>query len=72
MLAHAMEGYKNDGKLDVAELDQILEQVMSDDTLDPRERKALMNILFNLTSTDLTPELWFRVEQLIQRFGLDK
>ncbi|MFT5138385.1 MAG: tellurite resistance protein [Lysobacterales bacterium] len=72
MIARAIEGFKNDGKLDVAELDQILDIAMSDGALDEHEKKALINILFSLTSSDLTPELWSRVEQLVQRFGLDK
>lgn len=72
MIAVAVESFKNEGKLKVAELDQILDLAMADDKMDKDEKKALMNILFTLTSADLTPELWARVEQVVRRFGLDK
>lgn len=72
MIAHAIESFKNDGKLDVSELNQILDFAMADGKLDKHEEKALMNILFSLTSVDFTPELWTRVEQVVQRFRLDK
>ena len=72
MIAHAIEGFKKDGKLNVDELDHILKLAMDDNIMDKEEKKVLMNILFSLTSADLTPELWSRVEQLVRRFELDK
>jgi hypothetical protein len=72
MIARALEGFRSEGKLDVSELDQILGLAMEDGVMDEGEKKALINILFNLTSSDLTPELWAKVEQLIQQFELDK
>jgi hypothetical protein len=72
MLFRSFECFSNDGILDVDELDQILEIAMRDDTVDEDEKKVLKNIIYNLTSADLTPDLWERVEALIQQFGLDE
>lgn len=72
MIEHAIESFRTNGKLDTFELDRILELAMQDGKLDTDEKKALMSILFSLTSADFTPDLWSRVEQVIQRFGLDR
>lgn len=72
MLFRSFECFSNDGILDVDELDQILEIAMRDDTVDEDEKKVLKNIIYNLTSADLSPDLWERVEALIQQYGLDE
>jgi hypothetical protein len=72
MLFRSFECFSNDGILDVDELDQILEIAMRDDTVDEDEKKVLKNIIYNLTSADLSPDLWERVEALIRQYGLDE
>ena len=72
MLFRSFECFSNDGILDVDELDQIVEIAMRDNTVDEDEKKVLKNIIYNLTSADLSPDLWERVEALIQQYGLDE
>ncbi len=72
MLFRSFECFSNDGILDVDELDQILEIAMRDDTVDEDEKKVLKNIIYNLTSADLSPDLWERVDALIRQYGLDE
>ena len=64
--------FSNDGKLDVTELDQIVKIALDDGLVDDEERKVLKDIIYNLTSIDLTPEMWTRVEQLVAHYGLDE
>ena len=33
---------------------------------------VLKNIIYNLTSKDLSPRMWTRVEQLVAHYALDK
>jgi len=72
MLQRTYERYLEDGKLDVHELDKILAIALRDGVLDDSERTVLKNIIFNLNSTDLTPEMWQRVEAMVKAFGLDR
>lgn len=72
MLFRSISCFSDDGKLDVEELDQIMEIALRDGKVDEAEKKVLKNILYNLTSADLTPELWERVEQLVKQFNLDE
>ena len=54
------------------ELDQIVKIALADGVVDDEERKVLKNIIYNLTSKDLTPEMWTRVEQLVANYDLDE
>jgi dUTPase len=72
MIFRTIQCFSNDGKLDVNELDQIVKIAMYDGVVDAEEKKVLKQIIFNLTSKDLTPELWNRVEQLVAHYGLDE
>ena len=72
MIFRTIQCFSNDGLLDVNELDQIVKIAMHDGVVDPEEKKVLKQIIFNLTSKDLTPELWNRVEQLVAHYGLDE
>jgi tellurite resistance protein len=72
MISRAIEGFSNDGRLDVNELDQIVKIALADGVVDDEERKVLKSIIFNLTSKDLTPEMWTRVEELVAHYNLDQ
>ena len=72
MIFRTIQCFSNDGMLDVNELDQIVKVAMHDGVVDSEEKKVLKQIIFNLTSKDLTPELWNRVEQLVEHYGLDE
>lgn len=71
MIFRTIHCFSDDGVLDVNELDQIVKIAMQDGTVDEDEKEVLKNIIFNLTSKDLTVELWTRVEQLVEHYGLD-
>jgi hypothetical protein len=72
MMFRAIQCFSDDGRLDVNELDQIVKIALHDGVVDDDEKKILKNIIFNLTSKDLTPEMWQRVEQLVAHYGLDQ
>jgi tellurite resistance protein len=72
MMSRAIESFSNDGRLDVNELDQIVKIALADGVVDDEEKKVLKSIIYNLTSKDLTPELWTRVEELVARYNLDE
>jgi len=72
MILRTVKSFCNDGKLDVNELDQIVKIARADGVVDDEEKKVLKNIIYSLTSKDLTPEMWTRVEQLIAHYDLDE
>lgn len=72
MFARAMESFKNDGKLDVEEMEQILGIALIDGKLDSQEKAILKNIVFKLSKKDFSPELWSRIRKMVKDFGLDK
>jgi dUTPase len=71
MVFRTIQCFTDDGVLDVEELDQIVAIALADGVVDDAERKVLKSIIYNLTSKDLTPELWKRVEQLVSVYKLD-
>ena len=72
MIFRTIKCFSNDGRLDVNELDQIVKIALADGVVDEEERKVLKNIIYNLTSKDLTLEMWNRVEQLVASYNLDE
>ncbi len=72
MIFRTIQCFTDDGRLDVEELNQIVEIALRDGTVDDEEKTVLRNIIFNLTSRDLTTEMWARVEQLIAHYRLDE
>ncbi len=72
MIFRTAKCFSNDGRLDVDELDQIVKIALADGVVDAEERKVLKNIIYNLTSRDLTTEMWTRVEQLVAHYRLDE
>ncbi len=71
MLFRSFECFSNDGILDLEELESILDIAMRDGQVDEVEKEVLKNIIYNLTSADLSPELWDRVELLVKQYNLD-
>ncbi len=72
MIFRTIKCFSNDGRLDLNELDDIVKIAQADGEIDEEERKVLKNIIYNLTSKDLTPEMWDRVEQLVVQYALDE
>jgi len=72
MLSRAIKFFSNDGRLDVDELDQLVKIALADGVVDDEEKKVLKGIIYNLTSRDLTPDMWARVEEIVAHYGLDQ
>lgn len=72
MTFRAIQCFSDDGRLDVNELDQVVKIALQDGTVDEEEKRVLKNIIFNLTSKDLTDDMWHRVQQLVKQYGLDE
>jgi citrate lyase beta subunit len=72
MVFRAVQCFTEDGTLDVEGLDQIVKIALEDGVVDDEEKKVLKNIIYNLTSKDLTAGMWARVEQLVAHYGLDR
>ncbi len=71
MFLLGMESFRSNGRLELEELDRIIALGLEDGSLDPAERSILIDIISSMSSKDLTPEVWLRVEQIVQVFQLD-
>jgi len=71
MKQHAFEAFQANGKLDVHELEQIVEMGCSNGNFDDQEKIVLINIISNLTRADLNDAMWAKVAELIHKFELD-
>ena len=71
MFLLGMESFRSNGRLELEELDRIIALGLEDGFLDPAERSILIDIISSMSSKDLTPEVWLRVEQIVQVFQLD-
>ena len=71
MKQHAFEAFQANGKLDVHELEQIVEIGGSNGNFDDQEKIVLINIISNLTRADLDDAMWAKVAELIHKFELD-
>ncbi len=72
MLRQSLDSFRDDGVLDLEELEEIINIALADGVMDAAERAVLKNVIYNLTSRDLTPEMWERVEELIELYNLDE
>jgi len=71
MFLLGMESFRSNGRLELEELDRIIALGLEDGSLDPAEQSILIDIISSMSSKDLTPEVWLRVEQIVQVFQLD-
>ena len=71
MFLLGMESFRSNGRLELEELDRIIALGLEDGSLDSAERSILIDIISSMSSKDLTPEVWLRVEQIVQVFQLD-
>jgi len=56
--------FTDDGKLDVNELENLVEIAMRDGVVDDNEKRVLRNIIERLGERDLTPEMMDKIHQL--------
>lgn len=70
MTYRAIQCFSNDGKLRVAELEEIVAIAMQDGVVDANEKRVLASIIKKLNPGELTPEMVERISQLQQQHGL--
>jgi hypothetical protein len=64
MTFHSINCFANDGKLDVHELNQILNIALKDGVVDDNEKRVLGNIISRLNEDELSGELLAKVEEI--------
>ncbi|TQV75015.1 hypothetical protein FLL45_08725 [Aliikangiella marina] len=56
--------FADDGKLDVNELESLVEIALKDGVIDDNEKRVLRNIIDRLTDEELTSEMVAKIHQL--------
>jgi hypothetical protein len=64
MTFHSINCFSDDGKLNVDELNQIVDIALKDGVVDDNEKRVLSNIISRLSTDELKGALKVRVEQL--------
>ena len=72
MLSRSIAAFSDDGHLSVDELDHIVAAGDRNGAMRDTEKVVLIRVIQKLTSQDLNPELWRRIESLIDRYHLDE
>ncbi len=70
MTFRSIDCFANDGRLDVDELNQILDIALRDGTVDENEKRVLRNIISRLATKDLTASMKVRVGEISQQLDL--
>ena len=65
----SMAAFANDGKLDLAELEELLAIAERDGSIDADEARILHGIFDRLRPDELTPEMRARIEQARRRLA---
>lgn len=60
--------FADDGKLDVAELEELLEVALRDGVVDANEKRVLENIFERLRPQELTPAMQDKIEEITRRY----
>ena len=71
MKQHAFEAFQTNGKMDVLDLEQIVEIGCRNGDFNEQEKIVLINIISNMTRADLDDAMWAKVAELINKFELD-
>ena len=70
MTFRSINCFSDDGKLDVNELDSLVEIAMRDGAIDDNEKRVLRNIIDRLTDAELTDDMQARVQGLLEQHGI--
>jgi hypothetical protein len=70
MKQHAFEAYAKEGRMDVHDLEKIVETGCVDGGFDDNEKAVFINIIANLTRADMSDAMWAKVAELIHQFDL--
>lgn len=68
MSQFAISIFRDDGKLDIEELEVLVKIALRDSTMSEDEKRVLRSILDRLNFDDLNRELILKIEQLEQQF----
>jgi hypothetical protein len=71
MKHHAFDAFASDGKLEVHELETIINIGCENGEFDEKEKTVLINIISNMTRADLDDSMWAKVAELIHKFELE-
>lgn len=71
MKQHAFKAFKSDGRMDVHELENIVQIGCVDGEFDDNEKMVLINVISNLTRADMDDAMWAKVDELIHKFELE-
>jgi len=71
MKQHAFDSFKSGGRMDVDELQKLVEIGCGDGEFDDDEKLVLINVISNLTRADMNADMWAKVDELIQKFELE-
>ena len=70
MKQSAFDAFARDGMMSVAELERIVDIALADGEFDKNEKTVLVNIISNLTGSEMTDTMWLKVDELIHKFDL--
>jgi predicted ATP-dependent Lon-type protease len=56
--------FADDGKLDVNELNSLVEIALKDNVVDENEKRVLRNVIARLSNTELTDEMRSKLDEL--------
>ena len=65
----SIQCFANDGKLDLGELESLIEIVLKDGVVDENEKRVLMNIFARLNFDELTDEIQVRIESVRKEYN---
>jgi hypothetical protein len=69
MTFRSINCFANDGKLDVDELNEIVEIALKDGVVDANEKRVLASIISKLNAEELVGELADKVSQIRTEYG---
>ncbi len=64
MTFHSINCFSDDGRLDISELNKIVDIALKDGVVDENEKRVLKNIISRLSHEELHGEMKDRIEQL--------
>ena len=70
MKRSAFDAFARDGKMSVDELERIVNIALADGEFDEQEKVVMVNIISNLTGSEMTDAMWLKVDELIHKFEL--
>jgi len=70
MKQQAFDAFARDGKMNVYELEQIVNIALADGEFDDQEKEVLIDIISKMTGEDMTDAMWLKVDDLIHKFDL--